>query len=137
MITVSTVGARIPNMFRFQMAFGFRMVGHFFLVYVVLYEKVFLNFIKRPRLKRPFCMFPNVRFSNGRFHSYSYSYRHLWTSMEPTIRKPNIPILNLKMFGFQMDSVFEWIRFSNGRYSSPDCICIKILIIFFCNQKIA
>ena len=31
--------------------------------------------------------------------------------MELTIWKPNIPIQNMKMFSFQMDSVFEWSVF--------------------------
>ena len=51
----------------------------------------------------------NVRFSNGQFHSY----RHLW----------NWPFENqTSQHRTWKCSVFEWIRFSNGRYSSPDCI---------------
>ena len=56
-----------------------------------------------------------VRISNGPFIAIAIA-------MNGPFEIRTIPIQNMKTFGIRMDSVFEWIRYSNVRYSSPHCI---------------
>ena len=118
-LEVNTVGARIPNVFGFRMVDSVRfMVPTIQILNMVslgrfIYKHYFYLYIKRSRLTAILNL-------------------NDWLQTEHSKSEPS-QIRLLKR------SVFEWIRISNGRNSSPHCINFKcvwrhLTLIVTCNQ---